>query len=198
MEAKRILSSIRCLRYVQMSYDKFHAEFAPKSRLQHLFQACGELGIGFRAVATVQSPLDLKIASELAAIGVFEVAVQKICNIGEAKRNGVAFRHFVFDKKVLSQVCPNRDQLVYQCGKGFSICCSNLIYNGFDRYCIHKTPEEHFNSKFYKLMSRAVLGRVFKKHGGDSNDLRPEHSTPCALCEHIFRTTGLLKTWTKK
>ncbi|KAF0155500.1 MAG: hypothetical protein FD189_1416 [Elusimicrobia bacterium] len=193
-----MLASIRGLTYVQMSYDKFHAEFLPKSRLENLFNVCRELGIGFRVVTTLQSPLDLKITAELGAIGGFEVAVQKICDIGEAKKNGLAFRHFVFDKKVLSQVCPNRDQLVYQCGRGFSVCCSNLIYNGFGKYCLHKTPEDHFNSEFYKRMRNAVLGRLFVQHGGDPESLRPEHSSPCALCEHIFRTTDIVKTWPKK
>lgn len=196
-EAGKVLASIRGLSYVQMSYDKFHSEFAPKSRLENLLAACRESGIGFRAVTTLQSPLDLKITSELAAIGKFEVAVQKICDIGEAKKNGVAFRHFVFDKKVLAQTCPNRDQLVYQCGKGFSICCSNLIYNGLGKYCLHKTPEDHFNSGFYKLMRSAVLGRLFARHGGDPGSLRPEHSSACALCEHIFNTTEVTKTWTQ-
>lgn len=196
--AKKVLTSIRGLSYVQMSYDKFHAEFAPKARLETLFAACRELGIGFRVVATLQSPLDLKITTELGAIGKFEIAVQKICDIGEAKKNGVAFKHFLFDKKVLAQRCPNRDQLVYQCGRGFSICCSNLIYNDLAKYCLHKTPEDHFNSEFYEVMHKAVLGRLFVQQGGDPSSLRPEHSSPCALCEHIFRTTDIINTWQKK
>lgn len=197
-EAKRVLSSIRGLTYVQMSYDKFHAEFLPKSRLENLFAACKETGVGFRAVATLQSPLDLTVASELKAIGKFEIAIQKICDIGEAEKNGVAFRNFIFDKKVLARMCPNRDQLVYHCGKGFSICCANLIYKGFGEYCLHKTPEAHFGSEFYGLMRTAVLGKLFERYGGTPASLRPEHSSPCALCEHIFKTTDLVKTWPKK
>ncbi|MHB9139567.1 MAG: radical SAM protein [Victivallaceae bacterium] len=191
-KAKRILSTIKGLRHVQMSYDKFHAEFVKKTQVKNLFQACTEMGLGFNAVVTLQSPLDLKTATELRGVGSFGVIVQKISDIGEAKKNGVAFRHFVFDRKVLRQACPNRDQLVYQCGRGFTICCSNLIYNGLGRSCIHQTPEAHYKSNFYKIMRHATFGSLLKKYGSAGMDFQPEHSSPCALCEYLFRNTPIL------
>lgn len=192
-EARRVLSSVRGLNQVQLSYDKFHAEFLPKSHITKIHRVCRDMGIGFRIISTLQSPLDLAVLGELKQLGSFKVGIQKICSIGEAEKNAVAFRHFEFDKKVLRKYCPNRTQLVYHCGRGFSICCSNLIYNG--KYpCIHRSPAEHMKSGFYKLMRSATLGKLVKDFGVQRKNLRPEHSSECALCEHIFKTTDIAKT----
>ena len=196
-EAKRVLSSIRALSHVQLSYDKFHAEFLPKSHITNVSRACSNLGIGFRVISTLQSPLDLGIVGELKRLGPFKIGIQKICDIGEAKKNSVAFRHFEFDKKVLRKFCSNRTQLVYHCGQGFSICCSNLIYNG--KYpCLHKTPSEHMESGFYKLMRATSFSRLVKDFGVRRKNLLPEHSSECALCEYTFRTTDIIKACLNK
>lgn len=198
--AKRVLASIGGLTQVQMSYDKFHAEFVPWSHIGTLYRACREMGVGFRVITTLQSPLDLGIVAEIGKEGDFKIGVQKVCGIGEAGKNRVEFRHFAFDRKVLRKFCPNRTQIAYQCGRGFSICCANLIFNGKDpgKWCLHKTPAAHMDSPFYKLMRSASFGRLVKDFGLDHGKLSPEHSSECALCEHIFRTAGVPKLWLRK
>lgn len=190
-DAKRVLGSVRFLREVQVSYDKFHAEFLPYEKLENIYRACVEMGLGFRIIVTMQSPLDLSVVAKINGLGPVKTGIQPVCNIGEAGKNGLAFEHAVFDDKILRKSCPNRTQLVYQCGKGFSVCCSNLIYNEVYPDCLHGSPMEHFESNFYKTIRKNTFGRLVRELGVDRSRLLPEHSSACELCEYLFLHTDI-------
>lgn len=185
----RALSALRAFRkldQVQLSYDRFHEDFFPLAKVSHVVAACAELAVDFGILLAVSSPLDLEIAGRLRALGNFPITVQKVLPIGDARTNDVAFRHLEFDSKVLNDHCPNRGQMTYICGRGFTICCSSLAFNGTRRDVVHPTLAEHLRSPLFKSMSEHSFSDLLSRSGIRAESLAPEMSDSCTLCEHIF------------
>lgn len=185
--AKKVLSSFSRLTHVQLSYDAFHKVFLPLSKAKNLYAACAESKIDFSAILTMASPLDLVLVKQLRSLGRFKIGVQKVANIGEAKRNGIRFAFPCFDKKVLSKYCPSRNSLGYICGRGFSICCAELAFNTSMPGVFHPTLEEHRASPLYRLMRKHNFSELMKILRVPKKSLLPDHSSECVLCDHIFR-----------
>jgi MoaA/NifB/PqqE/SkfB family radical SAM enzyme len=173
---------------VQLSYDKFHARFLPADKIRHLYSACKESKREFGVLLAIQSPLDLSLLAVLRGIGDFPVAVQKVLPVGSARENKVSFSFPVFDRSVLAKRCENNGKAAYICGRGFSVCCANLSFGPEYKKFAHPTLEEHFSSPFYSLISSCTLGEIMRKFNITESGLRPEHSSQCSLCEHLFRS----------
>ena len=185
----RAVSALRAFRkldMVQLSYDRFHEEFFPLEKAAHVVAACAELSVDFGVLLALSTPLDLALAGRLRALGDFPITVQKVVPVGDARTNGVAFRHAEFDPKVLAEHCPNRGQMTYICGRGFTICCSSLAFNGPRRGVVHPTLAEHLDSPLYRSMSSLDFSGLLARAGIKSDTLAPEMSEPCTLCENIF------------
>ncbi|MFA6433645.1 MAG: radical SAM protein [Elusimicrobiales bacterium] len=185
--AKKVLSSFTRLDYVQLSYDVFHKIFLSFSKAKNLHSACTELRVGFSAILTMSSPLDLLLVKQLRSFGRFKIGVQKVASIGEAKRNGIRFIFPCFDEKVLSKYCPNRNSLGYICGRGFSICCAELAFNNSMPGVFHSTLGEHLASPLYGLMRKHNFAELMKILRVPKKSLLPDHSSECVLCDHIFK-----------
>ncbi|MEI7482148.1 MAG: radical SAM protein [Elusimicrobiota bacterium] len=182
--AVKTLKSFKALNSVQMSYDKFHAEFVPETCIHNLQAACRELNLSFGLVCAIQAPLDLIFLNKLKLVGV-PVTTQKILPIGRAKYSALNYSYPAFEAKVLRKKCPNIGRLVYNCGRGFTICCGFLASKpGNSRY-VHRTIAAHLRSRFYKLVSRHTFGELVRMAGLSKDSLSREHSAPCALCEYI-------------
>lgn len=185
----RALSTLRGFRKldeVQLSYDRFHEDFFPLKKVAHVVEACKELSVDFGVLLAISSPLDLEIAGRLRALGDFPITVQKVLPIGDARTNNVAFRHLEFDRKVLDAHCPNRGQLTYICGRGFTICCSSLAFNGARRGVVHPRLAEHLESPLYQSMMTQNFSGLLARAGIGHDSLAPEMSDACTLCEHIY------------
>lgn len=185
--AKKVLSSFSKLDYVQLSYDAFHKVFLPLSKAKNLYSACTESKIGFSAILTMSSPLDLVLVKQLRSLGRLKIGVQKVANIGEAKRNGIRFIFPCFDKKVLSKYCPNKNSLGYICGRGFSVCCAELAFNTSMPGVFHATLGEHLVSPLYRLMRKHNFLELMEILRVPKKSLLPDHSSECVLCDHIFK-----------
>ncbi len=196
--AKETLASIHFLTHIQLSCDKFHSEFLPNTNIENMYKACMEMGVGFSVLLVMQSPLDLVLINKLKKIGNFKIGIQSVCDIGEAHKNSVAFNHMVFDGDVLKKFCPGRKQVSYLCGRGFSICCANLIFNDVYPQSVHATVEEHVKSNFYKIMTSTNFGELLKRFGVSKKNLLPRHSAECALCEYIFSNVNHVRKGDRK
>jgi len=185
--AKKVLSSFSKLDYVQLSYDAFHKVFLPLSKAKNLYTACMESKIGFSAILTMSSPLDLVLVKQLRSLGRFKIGIQKVASIGEAKRNGIRFIFPCFDNKVLSKYCPSRNSPGYICGRGFSICCAELAFNTSMPGVFHPTLAEHLASPLYGLMRKHSFSELIKILRVPRKSLLPDHSSECVLCDHIFK-----------
>lgn len=184
--AARTLRSFAQLDEVQLSYDRFHAESLSLAQAGLLCRACGELSMGFSVVVAVSSPLDLAVPQDLRRFGDIAISFQKVLPLGRAKANGLAYQYPAFDSAVLSQSCPNKGQVFYICGRGFSICCSSMVFDGDFPGVLHPTLEEHLASGFHGLVGSLRFSELLARSGLDPASLAPEHSSPCTLCEHIF------------
>lgn len=188
-----VLSSIPHLQKVQLSYDKFHARFLPLSKIKNLYAVCRKMGLDFGMLSAIQSPTDMVILRSVNEIGRFPISVQKVLPQGNAVKTGATYACYrTLEKKVLKGRCPDRKNLIYFCGKGFTSCCSSLILNTGIKGICHKTPEGLFRSKFHKLIGKHNFGELAELAGISVRELKPEHSSPCNLCEHIFKS-GLLR-----
>lgn len=185
-KAVQTLSSFLKLDKVQLSYDKYHARFLPFGNIRNLYEACKTLGMKFNVIAAIENPMEVLLAEKLKKSGSFTVAVQKVIPAGRARINGIHHPFPSFDKKVLRKSCPNHDKIMYFCGRGFSSCCSSLVFNHGHGDVVHPSVEEHLKSDFYKTAFSSTFGRFAKQLGVSVAELRPEHSMPCNLCEHLF------------
>lgn len=184
--ARKVLASFIALNNVQVSYDKFHGKFLPLTKVKNLYAACKEMRLKFLALFAIQSPLDLSLMAALSKVGRFNIGVQKVIPHGQAKKNGLGFIHTVFDRKVLAKKCPNLGRLAYTRGKGFSVCCSDLLRLKSKTQFAHTTIKEHLDSDFYKLMARHSFRRLLQLFRLSTAQLKPEHSDECVLCKQIF------------
>ncbi len=185
--AVKVLGSFARLNQVQLSYDNFHKTPGALGRAGNVLRACAELSVKFNAILTIQSPLDLALLNELRTLGGFPVVVQKVLPVGKASQNGIDYCYPILDKTVLGSKCVNAGKMFYICGRGFSVCCSSLIFNGVSGGVSHGTLREHLESRFYKLVSRKSFSSLLKEAKISPRELLPRHSSPCTLCELIFK-----------
>lgn len=188
--AVSVLSSYLRLNAVELSYDRFHEQFLPFRNVRNLQTACASLGVKFGVVAAIQSPLDLIWLDKLRSLGNFPVGIQKVLPIGSAEKNGVAYQHPVFDRSVLRKFCPNRRVLTYMPRKGFSVCCSSLVYGKYGAVAAHPDLQTYLGSKFYRLITGTNFKDIISRSGLRDISFSPQDSSPCVLCEKIFRKMG--------
>lgn len=187
MNAGDVLSCFFSLDTVQLSCDNYHAKFLPLRNVRNLWLACRKLNKKFNVIFTVQSPMDLVQLRKFRELGDFPVVVQKIQPVGAAKGNSLAYVYPDFDSRVLRQRCPNIGKLIYMCGEGFTTCCSYLSLRENTTKYIHRTVGEHLRSRFYRLISGNSFNGLMRKLAVSREGLKPEHSSPCALCDYIFK-----------
>ena len=164
------LSSIPKLKYVQLSYDKFHAKFLSVANVRNLYAACKKLELNFGVLAALQSATDITVAKQLSKIGDFTITMLPVLPAGAAKKNNVSFSYPSFNGKVLLKRCPSRNVIVYLCGQGFTNCCSSLAFNSNHKGLIFQSIEELLASSFHELISRHSMGALLKNAGIDRMD----------------------------
>lgn len=191
-----MLRSFRKLDSVQLSYDRFHAEFLPFENVARLYEACAELGIRFCVINTIASPMELLGLKKLASVGKLKVLVNKALPSGSAAVNGIEYPYPSFDRGVLRRSCPSHGNVSYICGRGFSICCAHLMFEA-DLPVANASIDLHKHSMFYKLMTRNTFGRLLRMSGLTPEGLHPRLSAECNLCLHIFNKGSLLSKLSK-
>ena len=187
---RKVLSSFKRITGVQVSYDKFHAKFSPLSNLANVSGTAKKMGLTCTVLLAVQSPFDFAILEEIKKIGKLPVCVQRVLPLGEAKRNDVAFVHPALDPTIFRRKCQNRSQMTYMCGKGFSWCCSELLFNNPHMKFAHRTIKGQLGSRFYKLIRNNTFGQLMRRFNISKDGLLPAHSEPCVICNYIFEEAG--------
>jgi MoaA/NifB/PqqE/SkfB family radical SAM enzyme len=180
--AIQTLQQVAGLNEVQLSYDKYHNEFFSQSNAANLKKACEHLGLRFSVIVTIQSPLDLVLLTQLRKLGEFPIGIQKVIPFGAAKQNGISYTYPSFDREVLLRCCPNKDNMVYMCGRGFSVC--DIPREGFEK-AFFPTVGQLRDSRFYRNITTSTFGVMAKMAGLNVSELSPAHSCPCVLCEEL-------------
>lgn len=181
------LSFIPYLHKVQLSYDKFHARFLPVPHVGNLISASSALRLNFSVLCAIQSPADMLALGPIRGLGKFPIYLQKVLPQGNAVSTGVSYSFYEnFDKRVLKQYCPDKKNIIYFCGKGFTVCCSALVINLKLNGVCHKTAESLFKSKFFRLLQSHNFEELMREFRVPEAGLKPEHSSVCNLCEYVF------------
>ncbi len=178
------LRQIERLNEVQLSYDRFHQEFLAIEKVGNLKKSCDSLGLRFSVILTIKSPVELSMIAQLRKFGDFTIGVQKVVPYGAAKENRISFEYPSFDKEILARSCPNKDNMVYVCGRGFSVC--DIPRRGYEGY-FFETVEELQASGFYRKITSCNFGDLLREVGVNADTLSADCSCPCVLCEKVFQ-----------
>lgn len=186
--ALAVISSIKNLSGLNLSYDRLHQKFLPEANVGRLYKACREMKKDFAVIISLLSPLDLLMVKKLRQIGRFAILPQKLLPLGAAKANNIGYQYPSFDKGILKKRCPNQRGFTYLCGRGFTTCCSAMALAAKPGRAIHDTIGRHRSSEFHKLVSGSTFGEIADKFGLSGLRMLPEHSAPCVMCEYLFRS----------
>ena len=183
------LSKFLKIDVLQLSYDIFHKTELLDTDIINLKNYCKENKIYFLLSTCITNPAELlksKVIQEKLDV---PIIYQKVEAFGRAKKNKIYYKYPMFQKEVFSKKCPNIGQISYICGKGFSICCSNLVFNSnqVNNDVIHQTFEKHASSEFYKQRINMTLGEIYTQKTGEIPKavFPSSYSSECQFCEHI-------------
>lgn len=185
--AVKVLRRIPGLSGVNLSYDSLHEKFLPEENIENLYRACIDCGLNFAVLLSLRSPMDLALLKRINKAGKFRVLIQKMLPVGAAKANDLGFKYPSFDDGVFSMHCPTRDNLIYMCGQGFTVCCGALAFGPGVSRAVFPTLEGLMSSEFYKLVAKNSFSGMIKKLKLSALRFKPEHSAPCVLCEYLFK-----------
>ena len=149
-EIEKYLGAAKKLNEVQISYDKFHGSRLNIDDLKRIKEWCSKKDIKVNISMCISSPLELIEAQKTAEESNIKLSYQPVEGSGRAKEMKREYKYFHFEEEVKSKSCPNAGSISYICGKGFSICCSSLMFN-MD------------NTEFYKKELANTLALVFMK-----------------------------------
>ena len=181
----KTLKQIVKLDHLQLSYDVFHGSILTFDDVKELINYCSAKKIGFNISVCISSPLELEEALKIKRGTGATVIFQTVDASGRAKTNKKNYVYPFFEKDVLRKKCPNVGQISYICGRGYSTCCSNLMFNQILPNIAHPNIEDHLGSTFYKNMKNKTFGELLEENNISVDSLSPEHSSPCGLCEYI-------------
>lgn len=179
------LDQIKNLKSVQLSFDLFHRDKLTSVKPIHLKNYCNTKHINFNISVSISNPLDLVFAAEVEEKFQVPVIFQKVEASGRGKTKKTEFTYPIFDNSVLDSVCPNNSTVSFIPNKGFTPCCSNLVFNQNDLNVSWATITEMKNDPFYKELVKVSLRDRAIKKGINILELPPEMSSACRLCEHI-------------
>jgi MoaA/NifB/PqqE/SkfB family radical SAM enzyme len=186
----KAMSKISKIDKVNLSLDIFHVKFWKTNQAVNLSRYCKENNIDFTISISLSTPMDLIVLSSYLDQINCNLIHSKVNSCGRAKETSSAFKYSYFEKEVLEKKCPALDQITYICGKGFSNCCSKLIFDNKKDSLIHSvysnSIEQYLNSSFYKLLNQHSFGELLSKSSKNEKNLKNEHSSVCNLCNYIF------------
>lgn len=187
---EKILSEIKKLDAVQMSFDVFHGNESKTSYVKTISEYCKKRGIEFNVTMCLTNPMDLVKAQPLLKDLQVNVIFQPVITTGRAAENNLGFYYPAFEQETLNKKCPSASA-VYVPQQGFSHCASSLVY-GKDplNKAISPSIEAHAQSDFYQELSTLTMGELAEKYKVDTSSLPASLSHVCHLCEYIHCKAG--------
>lgn len=187
LSTEKILDQFFRISTVQLSYDPFHGSQPDKAVPLHLKNYCQDRNIGFSVIVSISKPSEILFARELEKKWQCNVVFQQVDGSGRARETGSEFEFPIFDKSVLEKKCPNTNTISYIHKKGFTPCCSNVIFNLDDDGYANESIDDLLQSDFYhEVTSKNMRDRMLTL-GLSQENLPPRLSSICNLCEHIER-----------
>jgi organic radical activating enzyme len=184
-QARAKLDRLRFVDVIQLSFDPHHDSTLDSPVPRVLKQYCEERGVAFVVIVSLTRLTDITFASEVEKKYGVKVIIQKIEGSGRARKTGVEFEYQTFDRAVLKERCPNSDAASYIQGRGFTVCCSNVVYNLPGKQYVEKDLADLDANEFHQEVTRLSFAERMTKYGISASELAPRHSSACNLCELI-------------
>ncbi|MBI4924889.1 MAG: radical SAM protein [Bdellovibrio sp.] len=136
-----VLDSIK-IDEIYVSYDKFHAKYISEKNIKTLLKECVKRKIRTSLKFTIEEQADLKLASNVLVDGV-KLFINRLIQAGrynslgkESSKESSIVQADVWDFKCpsISERTNGLERLVYYPGKGLSLCCGPLSFDGAKRY----------------------------------------------------------------
>jgi MoaA/NifB/PqqE/SkfB family radical SAM enzyme len=179
------LKKFQKLDRVQMSLDIFHGNILNKHQVENLNRACESIRIPLVLTMAISNPLEIVIAKNYTDSLNIKINFQKVGAVGRARENGIEFKYETFEPEVLSKKCPNNGAVAYIAGKGYSSCCSSLVFDHDLAGATHKTLDQHLTSPFRQSVLNKTMEQLAFEKNLDLRNLPSEFSSVCRMCEWI-------------
>lgn len=182
-----VLGSIKNLRRVIVSYDRFHASYVGMARIKGVVEYCKRNDIEISGYAVVSTPDDLCRMLENEKLFGVQFNYQKTMPVGRALANSEFFQCNKLDTQALSHKCPQSMSFVYFPTYGVTTCCSSLFFKAGEllRRSISNTNAMAYrNSKFYRYISNYTMGEIADMSSNDGKCLE-DYISVCELCSHV-------------
>lgn len=182
-EIEKYIGAVKKLDEVQISYDKFHGSRLNLDDLKRIKDWCSKNGIKVNISMCISSPLELIEAKKTASESGIKLSYQPVEGSGRAKEMKREYKYYHFEEEVKEKSCPNAGSISYICGKGFSICCSSLMFNMDNKDFYKNDMSSYLNSDFHKKMTTQTFKEMMNSELPEEMD--PRLSSPCNFCEYI-------------
>lgn len=181
-----VLGQISRLDKVQMSFDIFHNNETKLQKVKNLAAYLKNAGKSFNLTMCISQPSELTAAKKAIDETGLRVTFQLTTAGGRAAETNSYFQFPLFQKDVLEKKCPNIGALNYVPRQGFSACGANLVFGKRPiPGSVHRTPQEHGASSFYKNLATMNMGELAKHYGVDLTQVTSKESHVCNMCEYI-------------
>lgn len=184
-EIEKYLGAVKQLNEVQISYDKFHGSRLNIEDLKRIKEWCSTKDIKVNISMCISSPLELIEAQKTAEESNIKLSYQPVEGSGRAKEMDREYKYFHFEEEVKSRSCPNAGSISYICGKGFSVCCSSLMFNMDNTNFYNKELTQYLGSSFHEKMTSKTFKEMIDFDLPEEMD--PRLSSPCNFCEFIHQ-----------
>lgn len=186
IQCKKYLDKIKYLNKIVVSHDCFHEEYIPKSNIDNLITYCKNNNINVRGSITLATPFDLKYCNIFKKHKV-RYKVGKLSYVGEAiNLKNKYYNEKINQKNVSNKKCTMIKGLQYIPQRGFTFCCSNLLfgknYEKFENIVYFEDIEKLHNSNIYKTLKRLSFKKMYENLKYKSNLF----TSYCDICERYF------------
>jgi len=183
---KKVLDQIPYLKKLNLSFDSFHNSDLSDCRPDNLCQYARSKNITFSIIVSTSDFMsDLKFIKSLQT-KYSVVSYQKVDGSGRAKGSSSEYRYGKFDSAVLEKICPNRGTANYFPGLGYSVCCSNVVFNLKQRGVFEREISNLEQNAFNKTVSQKSIGSRCKELGMEP-PISQRLSSVCNFCELLTK-----------
>lgn len=182
----KTVAKFRRITKFHMSFDAFHHSETSEDRVRQLSEFTRKNQIQFQLTMAISSPLELLSAKELTKHLKEPINFQPVGKTGRAIDTGVEFKYKVFNHGVLNKKCPSQGQISFMPRKGFSVCCSTLVFDGHWEAASDFDLTRYRQSEFHEDMTTLKFSDLLMKYNVTLENPDPNLSDACNLCQHIF------------
>jgi len=183
LNTEKILNQIPYLRKIQLSFDRFHSSDIGGKIPFHLNEYSKEKRIDFTIiVCTNDFKKDLLFFKKISLLFPGKVIYQEVDGSGRAKETDSEYQYPEFEPTVLEKKCPNNKTINYFPGKGYSVCCANVVFNLDSPNIFEQNIKDLKTNAFRENVTKYSIKQRLDRLGCSIPKI-PRLSSVCNFCE---------------